>query len=223
VTRGLTDRQRAYLEFLTSEGPTVFDETRCMGKIPALREVLGDAVLVHLHRHPAAFVSSNLLPSDRLDVLGLRRRYNRRTLFSRSGGFNGWGMEELSRTDHVEPARALLAEVAVDLPPRDERVPAAQRLLAMWLGAYRLAEREGRAAFGARFVSTSFEDLCDNPAAELAAIYAAAGAGAREFDTSELRPAAPGHALGDPRWREFAARVGFDDAELARFFPAAGA
>src|SRR5262245_38182699 len=27
VTRGLTDRQRAYLEFLTREGPTVFDET----------------------------------------------------------------------------------------------------------------------------------------------------------------------------------------------------
>lgn len=223
TTREMTPAQKSYLRFLAADMPIVFDETRCMGKIAELRDVLSEAVLVHLHRHPAAFATSHLLPTDGHKFWGLRALVNRRTFFDRSYGYNGWGMEELSRTDHVETTRALLAEVDVALPPRTKRVPAAQRLLTLWLGAYRLAEREGPRHFGARFVSLGFESLCADPAASLAAIYARACVPPCSIDVSGVRPAAPGFAVNDPRWRALAAEAGFDAGELARFFPKAPA
>jgi len=219
TTRTLTAAQKSYLRFLAAETPIAFDETRCMGKIAELHDVLPEAVLVHLYRHPAAFATSHLLPSEGHPFWGLRALFNRRTLFDRSFGYNGWGMEDLSRTDCVETTRALLAEVGVPLPPRSERVPAAQRLLALWLGAFRLAEREGPRHFGPRFLSLAFEDLCAEPAARLAEIHALAGIAPSGVDVSGIRPASPGLAGSDPRWRALAVEAGFDPAELARFFP----
>lgn len=219
TTRAMTSAQKSYLRFLAAEMPIVFDETRCMGKIAELKDVLPEAVLVHLYRHPAAFATSHLQPTDGHKFRGLRALLNRRPFFDRASGYNGWGMEELSRTEHVETTRALLAEVGVALPPRTTRIPAAQRLLALWLGAYRLAEGEGPRHFGTRFVSLAFESLCADPSAGLAAIYAPAGVPPCSIDVSGVRPAAPGFAVDDPRWRSLAAEAGFDAGELARFFP----
>lgn len=219
MTRGMSLEQKAYLGFLTSAGPTVFDVTRCTGKIPELKQVVPDAVLVHLYRHPAAFVSSHLLPSDRRELLGVRRLVNRLTFFTRSSRFDGWGFEQLSRTGPVQATRQLLAEVGVDLPPATEAVPAAQRLLSVWLGAFRLAEREGPALFGERFVSLPFEGLCSKPQSHLEDIYALADVDPAPLDLSGIRPATPGYRVGDPTWRALAERAGFDEDELNRFFP----
>lgn len=219
TARGLSQEQRAYLEFLVSGGPAVFDTTRCMAKIPDLKEMLPEAVMVHLFRHPAAFVSSHMLPSDRKDLLGLRSRYNHWSFFSRTGRFNGWGMEELTRTPHADQTAALFAEVGVRLAPPSQTVPAFQRLLAIWLGAYRLAETEGVAEFGDRFLSVSFEDFCARPAAHLGALHDMAGASRRDLDYSWLKPAKPGFAISNPAWSRAALDVGFNRDEMARFFP----
>ncbi len=160
-----------------------------MGKIAALKDTLGDAVLVHLYRHPAAFVSSNLLPSDRHDLLGLRGLYNRKTFFTRQGGFNGWGMEELSRTDHAERTGALLAE-AVRAPAAARRGARPRRNGCWRCGSAPSGSPSAKAARRSAhgFVPIAFEDLCADPAAELATIHAAAGAEARSIDTSRPAP-----------------------------------
>lgn len=219
MARGMSLEQKTYLSFLTSAGPTVFDVTRCTGKIPELKQVVPDAVLVHLYRHPAAFVSSHLLPSDRLDLLGVRRLINRLTFFTRSSRFDGWGFEQLLRTGPVQTTQQLLAEVGVDLPPANERVPASQRLLSVWLGAYRLAEREGPLHFGERFISLPFESFCSNPQSHLERIYTVAEVAPVSVDLSGIRPATLGYRVGDPTWRALAERAGFDEDELNRFFP----
>ena len=220
--RGLDPAQRDYLRLLTSVGPTVFDTTRCTGKVADLKEVLPDAMMVHLYRHPAAFVTSHLLPSDRNAFLGLRPRYNRWSFFRRKSRFNGWGMEELTRTEHVETTRALLSEVNVSLAPASKPVPAFERLLAIWLGAFRLNEREGRDQFGDRFLSLSFEELCAQPDVTLATIQQLADAPPRALETGWLKPAAAGYQPTNPAWLRAALAVGFDESELARFFPGAG-
>lgn len=220
VTRGLTEKQVAYLKHLLEGGPTAFDVTRCMGKIPALHEVAPEGVLVHLYRHPVAFASSHLLPSDSFDPLGLRGRWKRKTALTRSGGFNGWGMEELLRTDWLDRTNELLAEVEVAIPAADKRVPAARRLLGMWLGAFRLAEREGRQLYGERFLSLPFEDFCAAPQDALTAIQELAESEPTKFDTSYLRPASSGLDVENPAWPAMARDAGFDADEMTRFFGA---
>ena len=131
TVRGLSEKQVEYLEYFLEGGPTAFDVTRCMGKIPAIHAIIPDAVLVHLYRHPVAFASSHLLPSDRFDPLGLRKRRNRSTALTRSGRFNGWGMEELLRTKWIDTTNTLFAEVGVQLPPKSARVPAERNRIAI--------------------------------------------------------------------------------------------
>ncbi len=219
TTRGLTQEQADYLSWLISKGPSVADVTRCMGKIPDLHKIAPEAVMVHLYRHPAAFVTSHLLPSDRKDFMGLRRAWNERTFFTRTKGFNGWGMEELTLTSHAATTQALLSEVDVALPPATQSVPAIQRLLAIWLGAFRLAQKEGAALYADRFVEISFEALCSDPAAQLDAIYTPTGYTRPDINLSDLHPAAPGFAVTDARWQGLAQAAGFSKSELARFFP----
>ncbi len=218
VARQLSQAQERYLRYLLEAGPVVFDTTRCMGKIPALHNVIPDAVMVHLFRHPTAFASSHLQPSDSLDPLGVRKRWNARTALTRRGRFNGWGMGELARGPHFAATSALSADVGVKMPEPTERVPAFYRLLAIWLAAYRLAERDGRQYYGERFLSLSFEDLCYKPDVWIARIQDLAQVGRLSLETSRLKQASKGLQPGAPQWAEGARWVGFNEEELDRFF-----
>lgn len=218
VSRQLTAAQERYLKFLLEGGPVAFDTTRCMGKIPALHSVIPGAVMVHLFRHPIAFASSHLQPSDSFDPLGIRKSWNRRTALTRRGRFNGWGMEELARGPHFAATSALLANVGVRLPTPGERVPAFYRLLAIWLAAYRLAERDGRQSYGERFLSLSFEDFCREPDLWTARIQDLAQVDRTSLDASWLKRASKGLQPGAPQWAEGARWVGFNEEELDRFF-----
>lgn len=214
VATEFSPAQDDYLRFLTAGGPTVIDTTRCLAKIPALAKVMRGAVLVHLYRHPAAFASSHLLPSQGGNRL--RAAWRRKRFFDRTRGFASWGMEDLLRPPIAARTHALMVEEGIAPPPASAR--AVDKLLALWLLAFRRAEREGRAQYGARFLSLSFEDFCTDPQAHLACIRTMAGAGPFDFDVSALHAANPGHSPGDPRWAAAAARAGFAPEELARWF-----
>lgn len=218
TARGMTSRQREYFRFLASGGAMVADLTRCHGKIPELHEVLPDAVMVHLYRRPAAFASSHLIPSDRADLFGIREWMARRSTFTRRRGFNAWGMEELLREPHAATTRALLEPEGVRFP--EPGSTAAELLVAHWLGSWRVAEREGRAAFGERFLSLEFEDFCASPDIHLRRIYDAADAPRFDFDLSGLGTPSAGHLPHDARWERIARAVGFTDDEIGRFIGA---
>lgn len=187
VATDFTPAQADYLQFLLNTGPCVIDMTRCMGKIPALAKIAPDAVLVHLHRSAGSFASSHLLPSDRRDVMGLRRKWRERQFFSLTRGFNRWGMEDLTTGTIAGATRQLFA--GVDVPLGDESSPALHRLMQVWRAAHQLAERDGPAHFGDRFHSVSFEDFCADPIKTLTPVYASAETALPEFDISDLRPA----------------------------------
>ena len=213
--RGLTARQKEYLGFLTRAGPTATDVTRCTGKIPDIAEVLPNAVMVHLFRHPTAFASSHMVPSEHPSAL--RRALLRFSMFWRSSHFDSLGLEQLVRTAYAEQTRALFEPEGVVF--RRGRRPAIEMLLAFWLGAWRLTAREGQAAYGPRYIEVPFEKLCAEPTATLDLIYTAAEAVRPSIDLSGLHAASPGVRPGDPRWRRAAESVGFSKEELRRFFP----
>lgn len=217
MTERLSSKQADYLRYLRAEGPVVIDETRCTMKLPALSTVMPDAVLVHLYRHPVAFVSSHLIASQ--DRKRWRQALLRLAFFRRPFAFNNWGMGELWRAPILDNTRAFLGSEAVQIPrPTD---PALHKLMAFWLAAFRRIEREGRVLYGARFVSLPFEAFCADPQQHLSWLRTRAGAPDFTYDLSALTAASPGHRPQDARWAAAARAVGFDAAEMDRFFPEA--
>jgi hypothetical protein len=215
VTPGLTEAQAGYLRHLCADGPVALDETRMTAKLPAIAQILPEAVMVHLYRHPVAFVSSHMIASQNKALL--RHRLHRLGFFRRPIYFDSWGMEQLWRAPIRDDTLALMRRSGVTAP--GPAAPAVHKLMASWLATWRCLEQDGQAQYGARFMSLSFEAFCRAPQAHLDRLYALAGRAPYGFDVSGLHAASPGHCPDDPRWRRAAQAVGFNDTELARFFP----
>lgn len=208
--------QKAYLRYLCAHEPAFFDITRCHGKLADLKDIAPDAVLVHLYRNPRAFVTSHLLPSEPAALQALKLWLYRKTFFTRSWGFNTWGMSELLQHPHRSVAEEFHQRANVRLPPAGSA--AASLLLAHWLGCFRRMESEGRLLFQDRFISVCFDTFCQTPAAVLKHIYERANAPMPAHDFSIIRRPASPYRGGSPQWRTLARGVGYSDAELARFF-----
>lgn len=207
----LSDRQAAYLRFLM-EGADGFctDVTRCHFKLQALKEVVPDAVLVHLYRAPAAFASSHLIPtgSGGHRANRLVRAHGRVGFFTRERRFDYWGMQTLTGGPPESLFGQRLREIGMD-PEAVVALPAAGRLLAFWRLAWETVERDGPRLFGDRFVSVPFEAFCREPRGIVEGVYAAAGASPPDaLDLSRVRPAKPAHRADDPRWRRLLEQVG---------------
>jgi hypothetical protein len=215
VETDLTPTQEDYLRYLVSPGPVALDETRMPAKLPAVARIVPEAVAVHLYRHPAAFVSSHMIASQ--NKAPMRQRLHRFAFFSRPLYFNSWGMEQLWRAPIRAKTEALMRSVGVSIP--GVRAPATHKLMASWLASWRSLERDGKAQYGAGFVSMSFEDFCAAPQEHLARIYERADRAPFAFDVTGLHAAQSGYRPDDPRWRRAAIAVGFSEDELARFFP----
>jgi hypothetical protein len=199
----LEPAQADYLRWLADRGDdVVIDVTRCHFKLRALRELAPGATLVHLFRPPASHASSHLLPS----APGLRgrvkRRLNRFRFWTRTRGYNGWSFESIIGSDPGSAFGARLRGAGLD-PEEIYSMPALGRLLAYWRVAYEEVEREGRAAFGERFVSQSFDAFCRSPRDAVARIYATMGLAMPELDLSRVHPANGPYREGSPRWRRY--------------------
>lgn len=222
----LSDRQAAYLAWLLSTGTphACVDVTRCHFKLDGLRSVAPDAVLVHLYRPPANWVTSVVQPSTthlkrlsdpwrrarhaarlKIDGYRFRRRFWSATDAHRFKGFN-----ELIGGHPGTLFGFRLAEAGLD-PDEVYAAPDIGRLLAFWKIHYERVEREGARLFGDRFVSVNFNDFCRGPDHVLDRVYEAAGLDRPPLDTSGIRsPPAP-FAAGDPRWAAYADRLGLPD------------
>ena len=207
---GLDERQRAYLQGLGETAENVLVKTtRCHFKIPALQQCLPDAVLVHLHRSPAAFATSHLLPSGTGLRGGLKRRLRERSFFTRQGDYDGWHLEAVVGRSPASPFGLRLREAGLD-PEAIFRAPAVARLLALWKISHERAEKEGREQFGERFVSQGFEAFCRNPRAALDKLYGVLGWSVPEIDLARVHPAKPPHEPDSPEWERCARMAGVD-------------
>ncbi len=201
----LIDRQAAYLRWLLDTREHVaMDLVRASMKVPALHEVAPEAVVVHLHRHPAAVVSSHMLPSG--SKTGLRSKVGdwlrHRTYWRRSHWYNNWGYEQLIDGPTREQFDRRRREIDLD-PAAVRSLPAVGKLLAWWRTAWEITERDGKALFGDRFLSIRFEAFCQAPEQTMRRIYQAGGLEYQPLDYSAVRPAKKPYRHDDPRWARF--------------------
>ena len=206
----LSDRQQAWLRFLLDRQPGfVMDATRCHFKLGALQALARDAVVVHLHRGPAAVASSHLVPSGSGGFRGKAsvRAWGRLTFWSRSSRFDAWGVQSIASNNPESFFGQRMRELGSDPAPLYQ-LPAVARLMAYWRLMYERIEADGPRLFGDRFLSVSFEEFCDRPREIVGRVYRALGEEASDIDTSQIHPPHGPHRPQDPRWRQFMDAVG---------------
>ncbi len=200
-----------WLDWLSDQAQSlVLDTTRCWNKIDALADQeTDDTYLIHLHRSPAGFTASHLLPSDmKSSLLGKWDLFKRRRkFFDMDGGFNFWRIEDI--VGHGLQS-AFASQILRDAggAERFYSWKAHAKLLYFWKTAYSKVEDEGRAAFGDRFLSVSFERFSRRPKKVLAEIQADTGLSMDISCLPNVRPASPVFREGHARWFEAAERVG---------------
>ena len=212
----LNDRQVAYFRYLLSQSEHVaLDETRCHFKVPALRELAPDAVLVHLHRSPAAMASSHLIPSGSGGNRAgwLTKAYGQAGFWTRTDRFNNWGIEELVAQSPESLFGQRLREIGLD-PDEVYGLPAVGKLMAYWRVNYERIEHDGARCFGDRFISVRFEDFCARPLEILKGIYEVAGDAPPALESARVHPPHPAHDPASSRWRELYALLGLPEDRL---------
>lgn len=217
----LSDKQSRYLGWLQSTAAhTCIDVTRCHYKLASIRETDPDALLVHLYRPPANWVTSVVQPSTghlkqkqslrirllRTAQVALRSYRFRQSFWDTRDGHRFKGFDELIGRLPGSLFGVRLAEAGLD-PAEVYAMPDVGRLLAFWKVHYEHVEREGPQLFGDRFLSVNFNDFCLRPAETLGLVYRRAGLQAPAFDVRGIhRPARP-YAAGDARWADYATRL----------------
>lgn len=214
----MSDAQRRYLEFLLSKGPAIIDFTRVLQKLPEFQSVAPGALLVHLYRRPAAWVSSILVPSSspgKRKLAVLRKKYNeimffKRKAIQRERGRWGYSGSYTFRRVYDD----FLRSYNVNVPNGEASM--AERLMALWLAAFRYTESEGKRLYGDRFISLRFEDFIVNPHPVLDHMAELAGFDQALLPLTSLRPPNPGFRPLDKQWEKLYEQVGFTQAELRR-------
>lgn len=205
-----------YLEWLlASRTHVLVDETRLAFKIRVLAEHLRDVHILHLHRAPAAWATSHLIPSASSWLGRLRRRVDAHRFWTRRTGFDRWHLESVIRSARCAMAQHELDSFGID-PTCLEDAPAVEALLAFWRLAFDTVERDGPNYFGPRFRSMAFEHFTQDPAAAVEEISEWCGTTLGAPRPPHVHRAAAAYRANDPRWEEVGARVGLGQAELHR-------
>lgn len=224
---GLSDQQAHWLAWLQATAEhTCVDVTRCHFKLASLRDVDPDAVVVHLYRPPANWVTSVVQPSTahikRLDTAAKRLWHTtrlrvqaarfRQTFWQTRDGHRFKGFDELIGTHEGTYFGVRLAEAGMD-PAEVYAMPDVGRLLAFWKLHYERVERDGPSLFGERFLSVNFNDACHNPRAVRDRVYDRLGMTPPAAPPRGIHPPPPPFASRDPRWGDYTRRLGLPDLE----------
>ena len=219
---GLSDQQAEYLRWLLATGENAcVDVTRCHYKLSSLREIDPDATVVHLYRPPANWVTSVVQPSSthlkRISSLPRRLRHTaalkvssyrfRQQFWAARGAHRFKGFGELIGTHSGTFLGVRFREAGMDA---DDiyAMPDVGRLLAFWKLHFERVEREGPRLFGDRFLSVNFNDFCRAPMDLVRTVYDRAGLPIPNLNVSGVRLPPQPHAAADPRWAEYAERLG---------------
>lgn len=193
-----------------SPAPVVLDTTRCWNKIDALADrVESNTYLVHLHRAPASFAASHLLPSGiNGSLLGKWDLFKRRrAFFDMDEGFNFWGIEDIVGNGSQSAfASRILRDTG--LADRFYSWMAHAKLLYFWKVAYSKVEGAGQSTFGDRFLSVSYEEFSRAPEKVLGVIRDRTGLSLEMERLPDVIPSTSVFRAGDSRWYEAAEKVG---------------
>jgi hypothetical protein len=209
LERGLPEHCREWLRSLVEADRATLKETRLHHKVDAIAELDAGAIFVHLVRDPRAVAASTLL--------GRRRRFDlypdADAFFERQTDRKLWSSRRMSEV--------LVERGAEGLEPDS---PDVMRPLAVWRAAFEATERDGRQAFGDRYLLMRLEDLSLDPERELWRIYERLE---RELPDQvanwamrNVRRLGDVHLEGDPRWSQALRQLGMENAFEAAGYPA---
>jgi len=214
----LRPAQADYLRFLSETGKiVVIDTTRCHLKLRQIVEIDPHSALIHLHRGPAAFASSHLVPS------GQGREPNYDEFWEKTSGFNKWNIEEIIGADCRGPLGHRILNLLGYDPKRPAYLPAILKLLAYWKLHFDEVEQTGARSFGERFLSVRFEDYCRGPEKVVDAFYSLLDLQSPAIDLSEVHAPKPAHFVDDPKWYRYASMAGLQPERSSLFRDAGGA
>jgi Sulfotransferase domain len=206
---GLPEHCREWLRSLLAADAATIKETRLHHKVDAIAELDAGAIFVHLVRDPRAVAASTLL--------GRRRRFD---LYPDADAFF-----EL-RTDRKLWSSRRMSEVLIERGAEglEPKSPDVMRPLAVWGAAFEATERDGRRAFGDRYVLMRLEDLSLDPERELWRLYERLE---RELPDQvgnwamrNVRGLGDVHLENDPRWSQALRQLGMEHAFEAAGYPA---
>jgi len=214
ITPELTPLQRQYLSYIIGSAEHVFiDFTRCNFKIEELKKIAPDAILIHLHRHPAAVASSHLLPSSWKQGRKLKLWRARHKFWKIQTKYDFWGFETVIGRHPLSSCGQAFSEFGLD-SELIYTLPAVVRLLAFWKLNFDRVEADANTFFGPNFLSISLEHFCENPTSFMETLYQKLNLPSAPFDFSAIHKA-PGYAFPDhPDWRKYFAVAGLDSAAV---------
>lgn len=217
-----TEREAAYWQYLTEErSKYLIDETRIHCRLRHLRELVGEeCFLIHLHRSPAGFATSHLLPTLHLPRFTGRwfTFRGKREFFTRERGFNVWDLE-----DCIGYGRSSAFACRSFLQNDDIQViesgTALEKLLLYWRVTYEEVETVGQLAFGKRFISVSFENFCVNPEPLIRALGLTADSLSSALEKIDrlVHPAKDPHQKERKEWLTIANKLNYPALGLSPF------
>ncbi|WP_099237328.1 hypothetical protein [Synechococcus sp. BDU 130192] len=204
LKKGFTAEQNAYLtKLLSLNEDVVIDSTRCWNKISALGDITdSDTFLIHLHRAPASWITSHLLPSEEKKYLLLNLK-RKKTFWTRKIDFNRWNMEDILGRELLSPFHSFILKDA-QLTEYFYRAPAVYRLMKFWALVFQEVESTGRKVFGKRFISVHFEDFCIDPINTLGLIGSKTGLCFDFKKLPSIRLPSPAFMNSNENWQQAA-------------------
>ena len=225
---GLSEQQKDYLNYLAGDSEQVlFEMTRVHYKLADLKNLFPGALLIHLYRPAASFVSSVMLPnpnekmSNNWEVIagyrfvrGKLAKIIRRGIFWRSKySGNMWGFDSLIGSSVTDAFSSFLNRHQIN-SDIFYRLPAVARLLGYWKVSFDEVEKDGRRLFADKFISLNFNDFCNDPEGVLKNIYAAAGIKYVNRDLDWIHKPHGAYQSSHIKWIEYADIIGLDRALL---------
>jgi len=214
--------QAVWLQWLMRRhNEVVIDTTRCWNKVRRLAEVVdGKVYFIHLHRSPAGFAASHLLPSELTSSLAGRWQLfkRRRRFFEMTSGFNYWNMEEITGRG-PQSAYGVMILGDEELAERFYSWAAHTRLMYFWKDAYERVEQAGKSAFGDRYMSVSYERFSREPETVLTEVQQRTGLSLDVERLPDVKPSKPVFQEGNSRWYEAAEKAGLEANRQVLFRP----
>lgn len=207
-----TASELEYLHWLSSS-QVVIDFTRINFRLAHALEQFPYVTVFSLFRSPVAFASSHLINSENSRIF--RQQFYKFFFFTRSIGYDSWGMERLFCSDSFQN----LIERA-NVVPREKlmRLRSYEKLLLIWLVARREAERLSTDKTRGRFFIGSYEEIIEGKSIEFMNAVQQSGIKMENLDQTELREYSRGFKPDDERWQSGMERVGFFDVEIEKYW-----
>ena len=205
LKKDFSAKQKQYLQQLLKPYRAVnIDFTRCTFKLAELRRLYPDALIIHLKRQPAAFVSSHIMTSYRESGLKARlgRWYREKTFFSRKNRYNFYNYEKIIEKHEPKQFEYLLPKLKKYQGKKLQDLPAYVKMLLLHRHNQNIVD-EFANTHPENFLEWQFENFLKEPQLHLEQIYSHFNQSMPKFNFDSLSPPNLGYLPNSENWDIF--------------------